>query len=224
MQLRQELRAQHRPTPYVRPGRRGSPGGRREAARSRPIVGAVLVLVTGPPATGKSTVAGEAAAQLCSAVLSWDWAMAALTPFEELQREIEKMEPARHRALGWALLFHLAQAELRAGRSIVLDGVAHEQEVRTARELADEAGTHLVVVLTHCSDLDVHRHLVEGRQRRIPGWYELEWERVRRSLDSWDPPPSAHLVLDAAEPLASNVGALRTLVASAPEEVPPLQS
>ena len=180
--------------------------------------------MTGPPGTGKSTLADSAASELGAAVLAWDWVMAALTGFEELQEPITKMEPARHREVGWAVLFHLTRAQLQRGRSVVLDGVAHEREVRQARAIADELGSHLAVVLTHCSDPEVHRQLVEGRQRRIPGWYELEWERVRRSLDAWDPPPSAHLVLDAADPLASNTEALRALIAAAPSDAPTPQS
>ena len=32
--------------------------------------------------------------------------------------------------------------------------------------------------MTSCRDAELHRARVEGRQRQIPGWYELDWDHV----------------------------------------------
>ena len=65
---------------------------------------ATLVVVTGPPGTGKSTVAEAAAGALGAAVLGWDGAMAGLTGFAEVQAAPAGLTRERHRAVGWSIL------------------------------------------------------------------------------------------------------------------------
>ena len=96
----------------------------------------LLVLVTGLPGTGKSTMSEVAAEALCAPVLAHDWAMSGLRPYPELQRALDDMDPPGHRAVGWSLLWALARAQLRRGSSVVLDGVAREPEVTATRRVA----------------------------------------------------------------------------------------
>src|ERR1700756_3382593 len=89
-------------------------------AQSAPL----LVLVTGLPGTGKSTMADVAAAAFGAPVLGHDWAMSGLRPYPELQEALDAMGVRGHRGVGWSILWALARSQLRHGRSIVLDGVA----------------------------------------------------------------------------------------------------
>ena len=97
-----------------------------------------LVLVTGLPGTGKSTVAEATAEVFGAAVLGHDWAMSGLRPYQELQDALDAMEPSGHRVVGWSILYALAAAQLRAGRSVVLDGVARRSEIAACREECPE--------------------------------------------------------------------------------------
>ena len=172
----------------------------------------MLVLLTGPPGTGKSTLAEAAAAELGAPVLGWDWAMAGLRPFPELQAALESIDVDGHRQVGWSILNSLALAQLRAGRSAVLDGAARVEAVTRARRLAADAGVTSRVVVTCCRDLELHRRRVEGRRREIPDWYELTWDDVTRFLAGWVEPSDVDLRLDSADPLADNVDRLRGLL------------
>ena len=83
----------------------------------------LLVLITGLPGTGKSTMAEIAARELGAALLGHDWAMSGLRPYREIQGALDAMDPPGHRDVGWSILWALARAQLRMGSSVVLDGV-----------------------------------------------------------------------------------------------------
>src|SRR4051812_39228659 len=105
-----------------------------------------VVLLTGPPGTGKSTLAAVAAETLGAPVLGWDWAMAGIRGYPELQSVLESSGRERHRAVGWSILWSLTTAQLREGRSVVLDGVAGPTEVAGTRTLASEHDSDCLVI------------------------------------------------------------------------------
>jgi predicted kinase len=169
---------------------------------------AVLVLVTGLQGTGKSTVAGGVADALAAPVFAWDWFMAALTPFESLQAALERMDAPAYRSVGWSMLRQAARAQLRRGLAVVLDGMARDDEIAAVRALGDELSVPTLVVLTTCEDPAVRRSRIEGRDRAIPGWYELTWEDVERSRARWVPPDDVDLVLDTMDPPEASIRAV----------------
>jgi predicted kinase len=115
--------------------------------------------------------------------------------------------------VGWSILNALARAQLRQGRSVVLDGVARSPEIEDCRESARSEAARLVVVATQCSDPAIHRSRIEGRRRRIPNWYELDWNHVERSLATWNQPAGADLYLDTASSWEDNIARLHALFA-----------
>jgi ADP-ribose pyrophosphatase YjhB (NUDIX family)/predicted kinase len=163
----------------------------------------ILALVTGLQGTGKSTVAGLVANLLGTPLIAHDWAMSGLRPFPEVQAALDAMEPPGHGRLGWSLLGALAQSQLRRGSSVVLDGVARAPQVETLRLLAEEEGARFLVIMTECSNPELHRSRVDGRERGIPGWYEFDWSHVEKSRKSWDPNMSVDLRVDTAELLST---------------------
>jgi hypothetical protein len=60
-----------------------------------------------------------------------------------------------------------------------------------------------------CSDPVVLRSRVEGRQRAIPGWYELHWEDVERSRANYVALAEPKLVIDAVAPVDENLERVR---------------
>lgn len=171
--------------------------------------GPLLVLVTGLPGTGKSTMADAAARELGAPVLGHDWAMSGLRPYPELQQALDEMGLRGHRGVGWSILWALARSQLRRGRPVVLDGVARAPELAGTRGVAREEGAASFVVMTQCSDPELHRSRIEGRQRGIPGWYELDWEHVRRARVDWNVLDDVDVVLDARTSVEQNATALR---------------
>jgi predicted kinase len=195
--------------------RRGPEGSAVPVGSSAP---GLLVLVTGVPGTGKSRVADAAGRHLGAAVFAHDWAMSGLRPYPQIQEALDAMEPPGHRAVGWSILAALARSELRRGRSVVLDGVARSEEIDLCRHLANEEAARMLLVATECSDVDLHRQRIEGRQRSIPDWYELSWKHVARARAGWVTPLSADLVLDGARPWRENAALLQRRIDSVAAE------
>jgi len=138
--------------------------------------------------------------------------MGALTGFAGVQDALKQMSHEEHRRVGWSVLWNLATAQLRANRSVVLDGVARDVEVAGTREIAFASDARAVVVLTSCSDVVLHRRRIEGRTRSIPGWHELDWDHVDGFLGRWQPPATGDLELDAVAPFEDNVERLIALL------------
>jgi predicted kinase len=174
----------------------------------------LLVLITGLPGSGKSTMAEVVGQTLGAPVLGHDWAMSGLRPFPEVQEALDAMGVRGHRGVGWSLLWALARSQLRLGSSVVLDGVARQPEVDGTRQVALEEGAGAVVVMTSCSDAALHRSRVEGRQRGIPHWYELDWDHVERARSAWVPPHDLDLVLESEGTVLDNADTLRALLAA----------
>jgi predicted kinase len=165
-----------------------------------------VVLVSGCTGTGKSTIAAAIAGELGCTVASFDWLMSALRAHPDVWAAVES-PVERQRAVGWSLMARVAEAALRGGGSVVIDCVAREDVRAEAAALASRHDARFDVVECVCSDESVHRSRVEGRTRDIPGWYELEWSDVQRSRDRYQPLDPPKLVLDAVDPIATNVGA-----------------
>jgi predicted kinase len=177
-------------------------------------MGMLVVLITGLPGSGKSTLAEVAGGALGAPVLGHDWAMSGLRPFPEMQQALDAMGVRGHRGVGWSVLWALARSQLRLGSSVVLDGVARDPEVDGTRAVAAEEGAASLVVMTTCDDAGLHRARVEGRQRHIPNWYEVDWDHVERARSSWISPEGLDLVVDAGTPVEENAERLRRVLAT----------
>lgn len=165
-----------------------------------------LVVVSGWTGAGKSTLAKELGARLPATVLSFDWIMSGLRVFDDLWALVED-PPEFQREVGWSLMTRVAEQQLARSGSVVLDLVARDAVIARWRDLAASYGAKFSLVECTCTDISVHRSRVEGRQRNIPGWYELSWERVERGRTAYPLLTAPKLSIDAVDPLDKNVEA-----------------
>jgi predicted kinase len=162
--------------------------------------GARLIVFSGLPGTGKSTLAEVAGRQLRVPVFAVDWLLGSLTPFGGYH--LDELLKA-----GAELLTTLALRQLELGQSAILDFPAEDLTTRTRwRTLAHAAGAQFRVVVCTCSDRELHRARLEGRKRGIPGWHEGgNWANVERRMTEFPPWTGEVLTIDAVQPLAQNL-------------------
>ena len=162
-----------------------------------------LIVVAGLPGTGKSSIAEAIGESLGVPVFAKDWLEAAL-----LRSGVDRTlaSPQVIGYAGYELLTTLAERQLRLGQSAILDSVASTKTIRDAwRTLASRCSARWRVVECICSDQTLHRGRLGSRIRGIPGWQELEWEEVERVQSYYAPWQEDRLILDAVEPLNTNV-------------------
>jgi predicted kinase len=163
-----------------------------------------LIVFTGLPGTGKSTIAEAVARELTIPVFAKDWLEAALIRCE--------LQPAKGGpelgSAGYQLLTTLAARQLRLGQSVILDSVASTLSIRAEwRALAQTYQAEWRVIACICSNEAVHRDRLGMRQRGIPGGHELDWSEVERVKAYYAPWNEERLILDAVNPLEENIAA-----------------
>lgn len=175
-----------------------------------------VVVFTGLPGTGKSTLADAAAVDLGVPAFAGDWLLGALAPSRVLHG-LDREESLR---LYRRLLFTLALRQAMLGQSAILDCLVTDEVANEWRERLAEHGARLRLVECVCSDEALHRTRLEGRRRDIPGWHEVGWDHVERMRAEFPPLSLDRLVLDSVDPFNDN---LRTVLDFFADSIRPSQ-
>jgi predicted kinase len=146
-----------------------------------------VVVLTGLPGTGKSTLADLLARRTGSPAFAGDWLLGALAPHGIL----DDVDRPTLLAAYYDLLGSLVTRQLLLGQSAVVDCVLDEPVLATWRENVGRHVGRLVVVECVCSDETLHRRRLEGRRRGIPGWHEVGWDHSNGCARSSGPSPTS---------------------------------
>jgi predicted kinase len=145
---------------------------------------ATLIVFSGLPASGKSSIARLLAQEIGAVWLRID-------SIEQAIREL----PGTVDDAGYRAAYAVAEDNLRLGRDVVGDSVNPWMLTRNAwREAGLRAGARVVEVETVCGDRYEHRRRVESRESDVPGLTLPDWEAViGRDYHDWD---RARLIID----------------------------
>ncbi len=166
----------------------------------------MLIVISGLPGTGKSTV-GEAVARRHHAV----W-----LSVDDVEDALLGVGLASDWTAGVAAYEAVAAAaaeNLRLGHVVIVDAVNDSEAARdTWRRAAEAASAPLVFVLLAPPGEREHRLRLEGRTRRLLHQSEPTWESVlerARTYERWREPPVS---VDSGQSLAAVVDEVAALV------------
>jgi predicted kinase len=152
-------------------------------------VSPVLVVVSGLPASGKSSLARPLAEYLRTPYIRVDRIEQAIVDWSALKHPVGPV--------GYAVAHQIIGEQLTIGLDAIVEcvnplAVTRDAWVGTA-EAADAAVVEVELV---CSDQAEHRRRVETRMSDVEGLIKPTWDEVlQREYESWERP---HLVLDTA--------------------------
>ena len=160
-----------------------------------------IVVFTGLPGTGKSTLAESLGKRLATPVFAGDWLLGSMKPAHE---KIALLNPAAYDELYESVLASLLTRQLMLDQSGIADCVLADDAIQRLAAAASVNDATLSVIECVCSDVAVHRSRVNGRVRGIPGWHEIDWSHVEHMRSEVGSIRAERLVMDAVQPLKHN--------------------
>jgi predicted kinase len=147
----------------------------------------MLIVFSGAPATGKTTLSRPLAQQLAAVYLRID----------TIEHPVMAAYGDDIADTGYRVAYGLARDNLLLGRDVVADCVNPLNITRDAwRDVGLSAGVPVTEIEVLCSDPAEHRRRVETRTPDIPGLAPPTWDQVCcRRIDPW---VRAHTVIDTA--------------------------
>jgi predicted kinase len=173
-----------------------------------------LVIFSGLPGVGKSTLATRLACALHRPLLCVD--------------DVIGDVPQNAGVPFWdsrvAVLLDVVETQLKIGLDVIVDSVFMNMDRNHAQELARTYDMRFLPIYVYVSDETIWRERVTARYNELQNPDVATWERIqhqRERFHAWE--PGTALFVDSVEPVESNYEKVLAFVTSHPVDLQPLQ-
>jgi predicted kinase len=157
-----------------------------------------LIIISGLPGSGKSTVAESLASKLSVPLFSVD----------PIESSIIKSGLKRSFETGLAAYLvaeTLAGEQLKCGLSVIIDAVNPVQEARDMWHNLVRSQNATLIIIECVLESEFHKKRIESRIRNMHGIPEVTWEDVEDRRKTYVPWKEERLVLDTATAHEKNI-------------------
>ena len=173
-----------------------------------------LVIFSGLPGTGKSTLANRLARELQVPLLSIDDVVGDVPENPTVEFWDSKV----------AILLGLAERQLELSLSVIVDSVFMNMDRNHAQQIARDHQASFRPIYTYVSDDKVWEERVTARYEQLNHKNVASWERIqyqRGHFRKWQ--PDTALFVDAVNPVEQNYADVLRFVTSENVEIKPLE-
>lgn len=159
---------------------------------------AKLIVFSGLPGTGKSTLSYALAEHTKTAIFTKD----------QIDRSLEKSVQVEGN-VAYDILLDLAELNLTRGVSLILDAVFSSKSLQNHLvNISNSTNSTLLLVKCSCSDTNTWKSRIENRDEVVKGWTPADWnevQRVQKYYHNWE---VGGLELDAKNSFEDNFNQL----------------
>jgi predicted kinase len=173
----------------------------------------VTIVIAGPQATGKTTLALALGRALSMPVFSRDPVIAALLAGRP--RWVRRWRRGSAATAGLRVQTTLLSRQLAQGQSAILECVAPLTVRAEWRRLTTAAGGRYLAIECVCPDPALHQARLAERVSPIgPAVRGMSWREVQTTMRLYRPDPAADFVADARRPVDDLVCEIASMLAS----------